>query len=201
MTSSQSSATRASLISRARVQESQAWCELVDLYGPLIAHWCQRCGLSAHQSADCVQEVFASVARSLQDFDSRKEHGSFRAWLWTITANKAKDNFRKNRRHVNPKGGSTALGEMEQFPDTATVPDIEPSDAEQVSALISRGLAQVRREFQPRTWDIFRRVVMDQIPTAVVAQEFCVSPAAVRQARSRVLRRLRQQLGDLEDER
>ena len=33
--------------------------------------------------------------------------------------------------------------------------------------------------------------------TESVAEEFGISPAAVRQARSRVLRRLRQQLGDV----
>ena len=57
---SRSDATRASLIFRAKGHDSQAWSELVDLYGPLIAHWCYRCGLDSGQAADVVQDVFVA---------------------------------------------------------------------------------------------------------------------------------------------
>ena len=187
------------MLSRAKLRDSQAWSELVDLYGPLVSHWSLRCGLSRQQAADCVQEVFASVARSLGGYQAQRENGSFRAWLWTITCNKAKDVYRRDRYHPVPPGGSTALANLEQLAEEEEIPAREPTDADQLSQLVSRGLAQVQVEFQPRTWDMFRRVVIDQLPTGLVAEEFRVSPAAVRQARSRVLRRLRQQLGDLED--
>ncbi|MEM7560293.1 MAG: sigma-70 family RNA polymerase sigma factor [Planctomycetota bacterium] len=190
-----SNATRASLISRARELDSQAWSELVELYGPLVAHWCGRCGLDSQQAADGVQEVFASVSKALDKYESRRESGAFRAWLWTITANKVRDFYRRNQNQVTAQGGSTALGRLEQV---AVVPDDEPTDDQQMDELLRRGMRQVQTEFESRTWDMFRRAVIDQVPTSVIAQEFDVSPAAVRQARSRVLRRLRQQLGDLD---
>ncbi len=195
---SQSGATRASLLSRARERDSRAWSELVDLYGPLVAHWCRRCGLDSWHTSDCVQDVFAAVAKSLGEFRTRAEYGSFRGWLWTITSNKVKDNHRRNRHQATGQGGSTALASLEQLPGEFDIPDGEPSDNAQMSELVGRGLAQIRNEFTPRTWDIFRRAVIDQISTPIVAQEFAVTAAAVRQARSRILRRLRQQLGDLE---
>ena len=195
---SQSGTTRASLISRARERDSQAWTELVDLYGPLIAHWCYRCGLQPQHAADCVQDVFAAVAKSLSKFEAQRENGAFRAWLWTITSNKIKDSYRRHSNQAVAVGGSTALAQLEALPAEVEFPDAEPTDAQQLSERTRRGLEQVRREFEPRTWDIFRRTVVDQVATAVVAQEFCVTSAAVRQVRSRVLRRLRQQLGDLE---
>ncbi len=55
----------------------------------------------------------------------------------------------------------------------------------------------MRGEFTERSWGIFERSVIDNVPTAVVAQQFQVTDATVRQIRSRILRRLRQQLGDL----
>lgn len=192
---SDSNATRASLISRARELDSQAWSELVELYGPLVAHWCSRCGLDSQASADGVQEVFASVSKSLDRYESRRESGAFRAWLWTITANKVRDFYRRNQNQISAQGGSTALGKLEQV---AVVPDEEPTDDRQMDELLRRGMRQVQVEFESRTWDMFRRAVIDQVATSVIAQEFDVSPAAVRQARSRVLRRLRQQLGDLD---
>ena len=77
-----SNATRSSLLQRAAQRDAQAWRELVDLYGPLVAHWCRRCQLDSHSAADCVQDVFASVAVALEQFQPKQSSGSFRAWLW-----------------------------------------------------------------------------------------------------------------------
>lgn len=194
-----SNSTRDSLLVRARGQDSQAWSELVDLYGPLIAHWCHRCGLDTQRTADAVQEVFLSLSKSLSSFQPQKENGAFRAWLWTITANKVKDLHRRLDAHPRATGGSTALASLAEIEEQNLVPEEEPSDDQQINELVSRAMKQVQHEFEGRTWDMFRRTIVDQIPTAIVAQEFCVTAAAVRQARSRVLRRLRQQLGDIDD--
>ena len=194
-TPSSSGWTRGSLLSRARSRDAAAWVELVDLYGPLVAHWCRRCGLDPHAAADCVQEVFASVAKSLPKYAPNRGTGSFRGWLWTITSNKIRDHLHRKRRQPEAYGGSTAyrrLGEV------AAMSEDEPTTAGDVRQLVSRSIAQIRGEFEPRTWAIFERAVVDGIDTATVAAEFDVQPAAVRQTRSRILRRLRQQLGDLD---
>ncbi len=192
--------TGSSLLLRVREQQSQAWTELVDLYGPLVAHWCHRCGLDCHATADCVQEVFAAVARSIHGYRSERKTGSFRAWLWTITRNKVRDFQRAGRRHPLAQGGSSAFNRLQQIPDPGELelPDNEPSSESEIQALMARGLEQVRSEFEPRTWAIFTRCVIDQIDTACVADQFGIQPASVRQIRSRVLRRLREQLGDIE---
>lgn len=196
---SSSDVTRASLLSRAKIQDPQAWNELVDLYGPLISYWGRRCGLDAAQAGDIVQEVFASVAKAISRYEAKRDSGAFRAWLWTITANKVRDYFRREDSLLAATGGSTALGELHAIPDPATIPDQEPTESEQISALLQRAMEQVQGEFESRTWEIFQRSVVDQIPSHVVAQEFQISAAAIRQTKSRVLRRLRQQLGDLEE--
>ncbi len=190
-----SDVTRMSLLSRAANQDSRAWEQIVDLYGPLIAHWCRRSGLDAHRAADCVQEVFAALARSLRAFRPVNKSGSFRAWLWTITANKIKDLHRHDCRHPSPAGGSTAAYAIGQI--VAPLPDEEPSDDQQLSELMARALEQIRPEFEPRSWEIFHRAALDKIDTATVAAEFDTTPAAIRQTRSRIMRRLRQQLGDV----
>ncbi len=197
--SSTSSQTRLSLLSRARDRDGEAWSELVALYGPLIAHWCQRCGLSSHATADCIQEVFTSVSRSIATFRPQRESGAFRAWLWTITSNRIKDFFRREQRHTCPTGGSTALRSIEHIADEREVPDDEPSSAVAIQALMARAMEQVRGEFETKTWSIFLRSVVDQVSTEIVAKEFNVQSATVRQVRSRILRRLREQLGDLDD--
>lgn len=193
---SRSDATRASLIFRAKGHDSQAWSESVDLYGPLITHWCYRCGLDSGQAADVVQDVFVALSKSLDTYEAGRG-GAFRAWLWRISSNKIRDFLRRERGVIPAQGGSTAMVGLQQLPEES-VPEQDPTDPDQVYALLQRGLEQVRNEFETRTWQIFERNVIDQIANALVAREFQVTDAAVRQTRGRILRRLRQQLGDLD---
>lgn len=204
MSSLQSSgATRLSLISRARAHQSDAWCELVDLYGPLVAHWCRRFGCDAHATADSVQDVFTAVYKSLGRYEARDRGGSFRAWLWTITANKLRDRLRAERHHNRGCGGSSAMIGLQAiadpYNDDAGLSDQDPTSSDELRSLMGRAMQQVRAEFEPKTWDIFIRSMVDQLSTRAVAEQDGGSEAAVRKIRSRIMRWLRQQLGDAGD--
>jgi RNA polymerase sigma-70 factor (ECF subfamily) len=58
---------------------------------------------------------------------------------------------------------------------------------------MSRLLEVVRPEFEPATWQAFRLLMLVGKPTAAVAEELGLSANAVRIAKSRVLRRLREE--------
>lgn len=189
--------TRLSLLGRARVRDASAWRELVDLYAPLVAHWCHRCGLNSHDTSDCIQEVFSAVAMGLESYQPHSANGAFRSWMWTITRNKVRDLMRKQKRQPRAEGGSSAWQAIANAPAEPALPDAEPTTAEQLDNLIHRALERVRSEFESRTWQAFWRTAIDGIPTAVVAQELGITSAAVRQYRARIMRRLREQLGDV----
>ncbi len=198
LSNSDSEQTRNSLLSRARARDSVAWSELVDLYGPLIAFWCRKHKMDSHATADCMQEVFSSVTRNLAGFQPKHASGAFRAWLWTIARNKIIDAMRSRNSQAIPAGGSSANLAMQQILAPSDVNDEEPENEEQTSGLVHRAMSQVEADFEPRTWQVFSRSVIDQIATSVVADEFGISQSAVRQIRSRILRRVRQQLGDMD---
>ncbi len=193
--SASDSYTRASLIACLRHGDPQAWHQMVDLYAPLVHQWCRRCGVRADATADVMQEIFAAAARHIERFTYRQDGNTFRGWLWTVTRNKVRDHHRNQRRQFEPRGGSTALQRLTEFPDEASLPVDEPTDAAAISGLIRRGLEQVRAEFQERTWNAFWRCSVDGLPTDLVAAQLEMTPAGVRQARSRVLRRLREKFG------
>ena len=58
-------------------------------------------------------------------------------------------------------------------------------------------LAIVQPDFHSATWEAFRRFAVDGIPAAQVAEEMKVSVNAVLQAKSRILKRLREEAGEL----
>jgi RNA polymerase sigma-70 factor (ECF subfamily) len=57
----------------------------------------------------------------------------------------------------------------------------------------------VKPQFEPATWQAFRRVVLDGVKAAVAAAELNISVNAVLLAKSRVLSRLRQEMQGLTD--
>ena len=190
--------TSTSLLRRAKAQEPAAWRRLAKIYGPLIYRWCREAGLQGADAADVVQDVFVAAARGVADFRGGAHKGSFRAWLRTITWNKVRDHFRRRRGLPPAKGGTgaqQALLEIPELPEPSSASDPAEVDA----ALWRRTLEFVQAEFEDRTCRAFMQVVLQRRPPADVAAELGMRVDAVYQAKSRVLRRLRQELGDLEE--
>jgi RNA polymerase sigma-70 factor, ECF subfamily len=189
-----STATRLSLLSRIRQDDGAAWIELVELYSPLIIFWCRRRGVVEADIQDLKQEIFFAVSRSIDRYQPTNSSGGFRAWLWALARNKIIDTLRRNMRFPDSTGGSTALEWIHNLPEQ--IDESDASERSEFAALVHRALEQVRVEFEPRSWQAFWRTTIDNLPVAVVADELAMSPAAIRQHRSRILRRLRQQLGE-----
>jgi RNA polymerase sigma-70 factor (ECF subfamily) len=189
-----------SLAVRLQDGSQDAWREMVDLYlyGPLVSQWCARKGLEAAERADVAQEVFLAVHRSIASFDPNRTGATFRGWLWRIALNKLRE---RARRSAGPaaQGGSTAAAQLREVPDPCASSgndEEEPSDPGATACLLRRALDQIRPSLEPITWEAFWRTAVLGCPATQVAHELALTPAAVRQAKSRVLRRLRRQLGD-----
>jgi RNA polymerase sigma-70 factor, ECF subfamily len=58
-------------------------------------------------------------------------------------------------------------------------------------------LAVVQPDFSTTTWEAFRRFAVAGLPAALVAEELGLSVNAILQAKSRILKRLREEAGDL----
>ena len=188
-----------SLARRLRDGSDGAWGEMVRLYGPLLDHWCRTGGIPSAALADVAQEICVSAFRSLKSFDADQTNATFRGWLWTIARNRIVDYHRRQKRVTDAVGGSTAYQALQELIDPAAldlVPVDDPTEADHLSALIHRALNQIRIEFEETTWESFWRATVLGHPTDLIASENGVTPAAVRQSKSRVLRRLRKQLGD-----
>ena len=193
MTESSTSTHGTSLIVRLRENDTQAWNELVELYGPLIFHWCVSLGLQSSDAADVMQEVFASASRSFGQYHARPD-GSLRGWLWTITQNKVRDLWRKQKHQVNAAGGTAANWQLSQIVDDL---DDEPTNEAEASRLVHRALELIKNDFQSQTWTAFWRSAIEGHDNRWIAEELGLSLNSVRQAKSRVLRRLREQLGEV----
>jgi RNA polymerase sigma-70 factor (ECF subfamily) len=184
--------TSTSLLQRLRAREPAAWERLCQLYGPLVYRWARSSGLQDTDAADVVQEVFRSVAVSLDRFHHDGPADSFRGWLWGITRNKLRDHFRAHQGPVGA-GGTNAQQQLLEIP--AAPSDSSSQSVNPDAVLVHRALALIQLEFEERTWKAFWRLAIDGQAAGDIARELGMTPRAVRQAKYRVLRRLRQELG------
>lgn len=165
------------------------------LYGPLVFSWCRRSEIPAHDSADVVQEVFQAVHRGIAGFRYARPSDTFRGWLRTIARNKIHDYFRKRAGEPLATGGTEAqqwLAGVVADEETEELPLKPPSE------LVHRGLELIRCEFEDCTWQAFLLTTVERLSASEAAQRLGTTSGAVRQAKYRVLRRLRQELGDVE---
>lgn len=179
--------TSLSLLRGVQAMDPDAWRQLALLYGPVVYRWCRLQGLQARDAEDLVQEVFLTVANRVGEFDHDKDDATFRGWLWTITRHKLGDWIRRQRNHPVPVGDTEAL----QSPEAA------PTAGDDVGSLYHRALELIRGEFEQRSWDAFWRVVGEGQGVEDVAAALQMSRNAVYIAKSRILHRLRELLGDL----
>ena len=193
-----SESTSRSLLRRAREHDKAAWRKLTGVYSPLVYRWCRRAGLQTSDAADVVQEVFRSVATGLGGFRKDQPEDTFRGWLWTITRNKVRDHFRALAGRPDAQGGTTAQLQLQQVPDEAPSDTDDPTGEHLHSKLARRAVALMQTDFEETTWQAFWLTAVEQQPPQSVAEQLDMSAAAVYMAKSRVLRRLREELDGLE---
>ena len=187
--------TPLSLLQRARRHDAEAWRRLVALYRPLVLFWCDRAGVRSPDAEDVSQEVFAAAAAGLSRFHRDQPGDTFRGWLRGITRNQALLYHRRNQDRPLAAGGSDAWQQLQDVADPLAGPD--EGEAVEVGELYRRALDQVRGDFEERTWQVFWLTVIEGRSPAALAAELRMTPAAVRQAKARVLRRLKEEAGEL----
>lgn len=164
------------------------WERLSAIYRPLINVWVARAGVPISDRDDIIQEVLIVVVRRVPEFEHQGA-GAFRGWLRAILANQLKKYFRTNVRHA-------CRIPLDSICDPAS-DESRIYDREHDEHLAAHAMRVIEHEFEPTTWQAFRRQVIGEQRPAVVAAELGVSVNAVIKAKCRVLKRLREFLAQL----
>lgn len=94
-------------------------------------------------------------------FRRHEGKNSFRGWLWGITRKQVANHRRRQKAWLVGTGGSEAQKRLAQFPEAS---DKEPSvigTADEQTLLLRRALGILQAEVEPRTWQVFWRVVVE----------------------------------------
>ena len=174
---------------------SADWRRLHDLYAPLIRRWLVRAGVGA-DADDLGQDILLVLVSEVPGFE-RQRNGSFRTWLRVVTVNRVRTWRRSRaRRPVTTADPTEAF--LTQLEDPAGNL-AQQWDREHNKHVTDKLLALVKPDFTPHVWTAFEELTLARRPAADVATQLGMKVEAVLQAKSRVLRRLRQEAGGLLD--
>lgn len=165
--------------------EQRDWDRLVELFTPLLYIWARRLGAQEADASDLVQDVLLTLVQKLPEF-SYDPDKSFHAWLHTLINNRWRNHCRRR-----------ATAQTVEYHD-GDLPEQNPvealSEEEHQQYLSRRALELLKNDFEYSTWKACWETVVNERPIDEVGKELGLSIDAVYTARSRTLRRLREEL-------
>lgn len=189
--------TRGSLLIRLRdAQNHAAWREFVELYQPVIYRLCRRRGVRHSDAEDLVQQVLILVARAVDRFDASSERGTFRGWLYRISHNVIVNFLSRDL----PKNRATGGDDSAVLTAAAEKENSSLVRMEVRRQLFREAAQRAREEFEESTFRAFWLTAVEDISIEDAATQLNKSTGAIYAARSRVLKRLRDIVQDLERE-
>jgi len=179
--------THPSLLIRLRdARDGAAWALFVEIYTPLIYRYCRKRHLQEADAAEVAQEVLLQVNRSITSFEYQPERGRFRDWLGSVVRSKLSRFFRRVRPGTNED--THVLANLAGNYGDADWADHFNNDLLQIT------LARIQPEFEEHTWQAFTKVWIENIPAAQTGKLLSIPVAMVYVAKSRVLKRLREEI-------
>lgn len=175
-----------------------AWHRLSERFRMPIVRFARRMGLPEHDAEDVAQETLVEFAAGYKQGRFDPQRGRLSQWLFGIAYRQALSGRRRRARRAAHAAGGDA--------DSSKLAAIADEDAASVSwdheweqALLSHCLTQVAVEVEPLTYQAFCLAVAQERPASDVAEQLGVSVKLVYNAKHRVLKRIRELRGELEN--
>lgn len=174
----------------------EAWDQFSLIYRPVIYRLARNRGLQDADAQDLAQQVLISVASAIGDWEKSNASTRFRHWLRRVTRN-AIVNALTRRPKDRAAGGSSVQQLLKRCePDHAAHAEIEEAYRRE---LYQRAAKQVRVDVNPETWQAFDLTMIQGKTIEDAASELNKSVGTIYASRSRVMRRLREAVLDLQD--
>ena len=168
-----------------------AWSDFVARYGPKILHWCRRWRLLEADAQDVLLKLHGLMATF--SYDAAR---SFRAWLKTLAHHAWRD-LVAERRRAGIGTGNTQMAAL--LNNLAAGGDLAGDLQEEFHReLLDLAMARVKARVPSRTWDAFRLTALEGCSGAAVAAQLQMRTAQVYLARSKVKKRIQEEVQWLE---
>lgn len=177
-------------LQHAREGVESAWNSIVLQYTPRVYRWCRQASVPQQDAVDLAQDVLTKVFVSLNTISRDRDNGeSLGAWLFTVTRNRIRDYYRSRPRHPIAQGRSEDFLIQRQAAADVSSSLGNRSRIERLHEILDA----VRSDVDDSTWQAFWRLAIDGDPASEIASDLNMTEGAVRQAKYRVMQKLRQE--------
>ena len=190
--------TRESLLVQVRSPANrEAWDQFVSIYRPVIYRLARRRGLQDADAQDLAQQVLIAVAGAIGDWEKTNEAVRFRHWLRRVARNAILNAL--TRRPRDQAAGGTSVQEL-LLEQGAVDPQSEAQiELEYRRELYLRAARIVRGDVEPESWRAFELTVIENRSIDAAALELDKPVGSIYAARSRIMRRLREAVREMEE--
>jgi len=193
-------ATRASLLGRLKNwDDQQSWEEFARTYSRLIRGVAIQAGLTDAEAKDVEQDTLLRVAKTIHEFESNPQRGTFKSWLLNLTRWRIADEFRK-RPPVAARSDGTRTDD--RTPTVNRVPEPEVLDSvwekEWQKSLVDAAMDRISRRVKPKHFQIFDLYAVRHWPAAKVARELGINLVQVYLVNHRLTKLMKQEVALLE---
>ena len=184
--------TRNSLIARlSNSADTDAWYEFSQVYRPMIVRIGLAKGLQQADAEDLAQRVLVSVSGAIERWEPDGK-AKFRTWLKRITDNAVLNALTRTK--PDRAAGSTSMTELLGNISHQEGPDSELLELEYRREIFQWAARKIRAEFTDTTWEAFWLTAVESKPAEEVGRLLGRNRGSIYTARSRVMRRLIQQI-------
>lgn len=175
-----------------------SWQEFFDSYWQLIYRVGLKSGLTQAEAQDAVQDTLVAVARAIQGFKYDRSRCTFKSWLMLVTRQRIIWQLRQRP----PQHHGSARAD-DSTPRTSTVDRIPDPGQDLLEAvweeewqrnLLASALEKVKKEVNPKQFQIFDLYLLRNWPVRQVAQTLRISSGQVYLAKHRVANLLKKEL-------
>ena len=194
-------ATRTSLLARLKDwRDDLSWQRFFDTYWHPIYGVARARGLTETEAQDLVQEVMVSVAKHMPRFQYDRSVGSFRSWLLNLVRWRIVDQMRR-RVCSTPKSDPEATSATELVPDSEAEFGLKILwDKEWKKNVVEVALKRVRRQIDPKRYQVFDFYVNKNWPVEKVAKTFGIKTDQVYLAKHRITSLIKKEVARMEAE-
>ena len=197
--------TRPSILIRLRDhRDRDAWRHFEEVYRGVIARVAKRYGMQDADSADLAQDVLIRVSKGIQQFEHDHTHARFRTWLGQVIRSAVVDAHRRRPREQG-SGLTEVHDQLASLADNGNDvlnnsgiddgSDFDKGFDNDCRSEIFRWAARrIRGEFTDSSWLAFWRTAVEQQSVETVAEQLGRSTGSVYTSRSRIMRRLREEV-------
>lgn len=186
--------TQQTLIQRAQnPDDHQAWEDFVKFYESFVKMVLRKTNIPFHEEEDLVQAILLKVWKGLPNYECKKQNAKFRTWLSTIIRNTSITHFRKNEIEANKRDG--LLKNIESVSESQIEAVIDNEWNEYVAGI---AMEKVKEKFEGQAIEVFRSSLQEK-NAREISEELGIKEDTVYSLRSRVKRRLKQEISKLRE--